>query len=55
LKLDVALFSRGGSRVLDEIEKQGYDVLSHRPTVSKTAKTWLMLSTTVRLRLGLGV
>lgn len=55
LKLDVALFSRGGSRVLDAIEKQGYDVLSHRPTLSKTARTWLMLSTTVRLKLGLGV
>ena len=55
LKLDVALFSRGGSRVLDAIEKQGYDVLSHRPTLSKAARTWLMLSTTVRLKLGLGV
>ena len=55
LKLDVALFSRGGSSVLEAIEKQGYDVLSHRPTLSKAARTWLMLSTTVRLRLGLGV
>ena len=55
LKLDVALFSRGGSGVLKAIEKQGYDVLSHRPTLSKAARTWLMLSTTVRLRLGLGV
>ena len=55
LKLDVALFSLGGSRVLEAIEKQGYDVLSHRPTLSKAARTWLMLSTTVRLKLGLGV
>ena len=55
LKLDVVLFSRGGSRILDAIQKQGYDVLGRRPTISKGARTWLMLSTTVRLRLGLGV
>ena len=55
LKLDVTLFSRGGSRILDAIQKQGYDVLGRRPTISKAARAWLMLSTTVRLRLGLGV
>jgi squalene synthase HpnC len=55
LRLDVALFSRGGSRILDAIQKQGYDVLGRRPTISKAARAWLMLSTTVRLRLGLGV
>ena len=55
LKLDVTLFSCGGSRILDAIQKQGYDVLGRRPTISKAARAWLMLSTTVRLRLGLGV
>jgi len=51
LKIDVALFSQGGMKVLDAIERQGYDVLSRRPTLSRAAKVRLMLSTTLRLKL----
>ena len=51
IRLDVALFSLGGMKVLDAIERQGYDVLSGRPTVSKAAKIGLMLRTTLRLGL----
>ena len=42
LKLDIALFSLGGMRILDLIEKQGYDVLSRRPSLSKAGKMGLM-------------
>ena len=38
-------------KVLDAIERQGYDVLSRRPTLSRAAKVRLMLSTTLRLKL----
>ena len=51
LKLDVALFSLGGMKVLDAIERQNFDVLARRPTLSKTAKLRLMLGTVLRLRL----
>ncbi len=51
LKLDVALFSRGGMKVLDAIEAQGYDVLSRRPTLSKATKVRLMLTTMVGMKL----
>ena len=51
MKLDVALFSLGGMKVLDAIERQGYDVLSRRPAVSKSEKIRLMLSTMLKLRL----
>jgi squalene synthase HpnC len=51
LKLDVALFSVGGMKVLDAIERQNYDVLSRRPEVSKATKIRLMLSTMLKLRL----
>ena len=48
-KLDVALFSKGGMRVLDAIRGQDYDVLSHRPTVTKPRKLWLAISTSAKL------
>ena len=51
IKLDVALFSLGGMKVLDAIERQGYDVLSRRPTLSKATRIGLMLRTTLRLGL----
>ena len=54
LKLDVALFTRGGMKVLDAIERQGFDVLSRRPELSKAAKLRLMLATTVKLKMGFG-
>jgi squalene synthase HpnC len=42
LAIDIELFSRGGMDVLDAIERQGYDVLSRRPAISKGRKLWLL-------------
>jgi squalene synthase HpnC len=43
LALDIELFSRGGQEILNAIEKQNYDILSSRPTISKLRKTGLLL------------
>jgi squalene synthase HpnC len=43
LALDLDLFSRGGLEILRAIERRGYDVLSARPAISKTAKAGLAL------------
>ncbi len=51
LKLDIALFSKGGMSVLESIERQGYDVLSRRPVVGKGKKTYLLFSTLLKLKL----
>ena len=51
LKLDIALFSRGGMSVLDSIERRDYDSLSGRPVVGKAKKIYLLLSALFRLRL----
>jgi len=45
LRVDIALFSRGGLAILDKIEEQGYDTLARRPTLSKAEKMRLFLST----------
>ena len=50
-KLDVALYSVGGMKVLDAIERQGYNVLGRRPTLSRAAKGRLMLATALKLGL----
>ena len=50
-RLAIALFSKGGLRVLDAIRKQGYDVLGRRPVVSRSRKLWLITSTAARLAL----
>lgn len=50
-KLDVALFTKGGSKVLDLIEQRGYDVLTSRPALSKSSKLRLMLGTFLKLKL----
>jgi phytoene/squalene synthetase len=39
---DLELFSQGGMEILDAIEASGYDVLSHRPTLSKNRKLALL-------------
>ena len=52
LRLDVALFTKGGLAVLDAIRRQKYNVLDHRPTVPKTKKLWLMATTALRLKVG---
>ncbi len=51
LKLDIALFSRGGMRVLDSIKRENYDVLTKRPVVSKGRKVSMLLSTLLKLKL----
>jgi squalene synthase HpnC len=49
LAIDLELFSRGGMRVLDKIEQQGYDVLSRRPKISKIERVSLLLGTLARV------
>jgi squalene synthase HpnC len=49
LALDIDLFSRGGMRVLEKIERQGYDVLGARPAISKGERVRLLLGSLVRL------
>ena len=43
LAFDLELFSRGGMRILDKIEQQNYNVLSHRPAISKFERIQLLL------------
>ena len=43
LALDLELFSRGGLAILQAIEKQEYDVLARRPSLSKLRKLELVL------------
>ncbi len=50
LKVDIALFSRGGLAILDKIASQGYDTLSLRPTLSRAEKMRLFLSTLASLQ-----
>ncbi|HEY1240082.1 MAG TPA: squalene synthase HpnC [Bryobacteraceae bacterium] len=49
LALDLDLFSRGGLRVLDKIEQQGYDVLRARPAISKLERVGLLVQSLARL------
>jgi squalene synthase HpnC len=48
LSVDLELFSRGGMCILDKIEKQGYDVLTRRPRISKLERVSMLLTTLVR-------
>ncbi len=50
-RVDVALFTRGGTAVLEAIKKQGYDVLSRRPALSRWKKAQLFLFTWARMKL----
>jgi squalene synthase HpnC len=49
LALDIDLFSRGGLRVLDKIERQGYNVLAARPAISKAERVGLLLGALARV------
>jgi squalene synthase HpnC len=49
LAIDLDLFSRGGMRVLDKIEQQGYDVLSERPAISKLERVRLLFGSLARM------
>jgi squalene synthase HpnC len=42
LAVDIELFTRGGQEILNAIEKQGYDVLKARPSISKAKKLILV-------------
>lgn len=52
VKLDVALFTRGGLAVLAAIERRDYDVLTARPTLSRGRKAALFLAAGLRWTLG---
>jgi squalene synthase HpnC len=42
LAIDLELFSRGGQEILNAIEAQGFNVLGHRPAISKPRKLALV-------------
>ena len=44
-KIEVAVFIKGGMKILDEIKRQRYDVISNRPSLSKWNKLGLTVST----------
>jgi len=48
LAIDLELFSRGGLKILDKIERQDYDVLRSRPAISKTERVGLLLGALTR-------
>ncbi len=54
VRLDVDLFTRGGSAVLDAIQRQGYDVFRARPALSRRKKAAIFLSSWLASRLGRG-
>jgi squalene synthase HpnC len=52
LAVDLALYNRGGLRVLEKIERQNYNVLARRPCISGPERAWLLLGTLARVALG---
>jgi squalene synthase HpnC len=48
LAIDLELFSRGGLRVLEKIERQDCNVLGSRPAISKVERIGLLLSALTR-------
>ncbi len=48
LALDLDLFSRGGLRILDKIERQGFDVLSRRPSITKSERVGILIGSLLR-------
>ena len=44
LAIDIELFTRGGEEILNCIERQDFDVLRARPTISKPHKLALVAS-----------
>jgi phytoene/squalene synthetase len=51
LAVDLDLFSRGGMCILDKIAGQDYNVLWHRPSISKVERVGLLAGTLVRAAL----
>lgn len=50
LRVDVALFSRGGLAILDKIKRQNYDTLATRPTLTKRERLGLFFLTLLSRR-----
>ncbi len=48
LAVDIALFSSGGMRILDKIEARDFDVLSGRPSISRSERAWLLVASVAR-------
>jgi len=48
LAIDLELFSRGGLKILDKIEDQGFDVLAARPKVGKIERVGLLIGALLR-------
>jgi squalene synthase HpnC len=48
LAIDLELFSRGGLKILDKIEKQNCNVLAARPAISKAERVALLLGVLTR-------
>jgi phytoene/squalene synthetase len=49
LAFDLELFSRGGMRILDKIERQGYNVFERRPAISKVERVGLLFESFFRI------
>lgn len=48
LSLDLELFSRGGLKILDKVERQGYRVLDRRPAISKVERVGVLIGALAR-------
>ncbi len=48
LAIDLELFSRGGMKILEKIERQNYNVLAARPAISKVERVGLLLGALTR-------
>jgi phytoene/squalene synthetase len=48
LSIDLELFSRGGLKILENIEQQDYNVLKSRPSISKVERVGLLLGAIAR-------
>jgi squalene synthase HpnC len=56
VRVDIDLFTMGGEAILKLIERQDYNTVLHRPSLSKSAKVTLMLrAMTGKLMAGLGM
>jgi squalene synthase HpnC len=52
LRVDLGLFTDGGRAILRAIARQGYDVLTHRPTVGTARASWMMARAASRRWIG---
>ena len=49
IKIEVAMFMKGGMEILAEIKRHRYDVISNRPSLSKWKKLGLTVSTLMNM------